>query len=375
MDTASEPAGPVRRAPSAAEAKALGHPTRLRILFACRDRARTNKDLAELLGSTPGTIHYHLRSLLDQGFLRAEEARPGPRGSREQPYRATGRSWGVSGDPATSAASVETSLDEIAAGDGRVLAVSRLELSLPADEVDGFVAEVQALLDRVAVGSGAREPDSDEDERVAVFFAVTRDAPAEGGEVSARERWNERYRDRPARDEPDPFVMERLPLLPRSGRALDLAGGGGRHAIVLAAHGLDVTLIDVSDVACAAARARARAAGVDVEVVRRPLTPGSLPPGPFAAVLAHHYLDVAVWEAAVGALRPGGVALFSQPTVRNLEHHPRPGRRWLLEEGRMHELVGAWCARRPGLEVVEMTEGWTGEGHHEARAVLRQRPG
>ncbi len=237
MGTASEPAGPVRRAPTAAEARALGHPTRLRILLACRD------------------------------------------------------------------------------------------------------------------------------------------APPEDGEGSARERWNERYRDRAARAEPDPFVLERLPLLPRSGRALDLAGGGGRHAIVLAGHGLDVTLIDVSDVACAAVRARARAAGVDVEVIRRRLLPETLPPGPFAAVVAHHYLDVAVWQAAVLALAPGGVALLSQPTVRNLERHPRPGRRWLLEEGRMHELVEAWRARRPGLAVVEVTEGWTGEGHHEARAVLRQRSG
>jgi len=204
---------------------------------------------------------------------------------------------------------------------------------------------------------------------------VTGEARPADPRGSARERWNRRYRDRPAREEPDPFVVERLRLLPRSGRGLDLAGGGGRHAIVLAAHGLDVTLIDVSDVACAAARARALAAGVDVEVVRRPLVPGSLPPGPFAAVLAHHYLDVAVWEAAIRALAPGGVALLSQPTVRNLERHPRPGRRWLLDEGRLHALAEEWRARQPGLEVVELTEGWTGEGRHEARAVLRQRSG
>jgi len=198
--------------------------------------------------------------------------------------------------------------------------------------------------------------------------------PTTGG-GTARERWNGRYRHHPAPEEPEPFVLDRLPLLPRSGRGLDLAGGGGRHAIVLAAHGLDVTLIDVSDVACAAARARALAARVDLEVVRRPLTRGSLPPGPFAALLVHHYLDVAVWEATVRALAPGGVALFSQPTVRNLERHARPGRRWLLAEGRMHALADAWCAHQPGLEIVEVTEGWTGEGRHEARAVLRQRSG
>ena len=140
MDTPREPAGPTRRPLTAAEAKALGHPTRLRILFACRDRARTNKELAELLESTPGTIHYHLRPLVEQGFLHPEEARPGPRGSRLQPYRATGRSWEVTGDRATTAALVEASLGEIGAtGEERVLAVSRLGLRLPAEEVEGFV--------------------------------------------------------------------------------------------------------------------------------------------------------------------------------------------------------------------------------------------
>lgn len=201
------------------------------------------------------------------------------------------------------------------------------------------------------------------------------DADAAGGDGPARVRWNARYRDRALPEEPASFVTERLPLLPRTGQALDLAGGGGRHAILLARHGLDVTLIDVSDVACAAARARARAAGVAVEVVRRSLAVAAVPPGPFAVVLAHHYLDGAVWEAAVAGLAPGGVALLCQPTVRNLERHDRPGRRWLLEEGRIRRFADGWCARQPGLEVVELTEGWTPQGRHEARLVLRRRAG
>lgn len=176
MHTPRETASPDHRLPTAAEAKALGHPTRLRILFACRDRARTNKELAELLDSTPGTIHYHLRPLVEQGFLQPEEVRPGPRGSRQQPYRATGRSWEVAGDRGTTAALVEASLDEIGAvGDDRVVAVSRLGLSLPPGEVATFVAEVGALLDRAAARSRSREPGRGDEERVAVFFAVTRD--------------------------------------------------------------------------------------------------------------------------------------------------------------------------------------------------------
>ena len=49
--------GPVVRRPAtAAEAKALAHPLRMRILRLCLDRSLTNKQLAEWLGKDPGTV-------------------------------------------------------------------------------------------------------------------------------------------------------------------------------------------------------------------------------------------------------------------------------------------------------------------------------
>ena len=46
--------GPVVRRPAtAAEAKALAHPLRIRILRLCLDQALTNKQLAERLGKDP----------------------------------------------------------------------------------------------------------------------------------------------------------------------------------------------------------------------------------------------------------------------------------------------------------------------------------
>ena len=50
----------------------------------------------------------------------------------------------------------------------------------------------------------------------------------------ARTKWNERWREKaglPA--SPDPWLCEVLPLLP-VGRALDLASGNGRNALLLA---------------------------------------------------------------------------------------------------------------------------------------------
>src|SRR5215208_5813154 len=96
--------GPVvRRPPTAAEAKALSHPLRMRILRLCLDEALTNKQLAARLGRDPGTVLHHVRTLVRTGFLVPEEVRQGEKGALEKPYRATGRSWSLSldVDPAT----------------------------------------------------------------------------------------------------------------------------------------------------------------------------------------------------------------------------------------------------------------------------------
>lgn len=190
----------------------------------------------------------------------------------------------------------------------------------------------------------------------------------------ARRTWNARHADRSPGAQAARFLTDRAPLLPVTGRALDVAGGTGRNALWLAARGLQVTLVDVSDVAAERAREAAVAAGVPLEVVRREVTPGTLPSGPFEVVLVHHFLDRAVWAALLPTLAPGGVALLCQPTVRNLERHPRPSRRWLLEEGEVLDLAAAATAADPGLTVIEASEGWTDEDRHEAHLVLRRSP-
>ncbi len=186
-----------------------------------------------------------------------------------------------------------------------------------------------------------------------------------------RERWNRRYGERPPPSEPSAFLTDRADLLPDGGRALDLAGGAGRHAIWLARRGFEVTLTDVSDTACARAGARADAAGVELDVRRIELGVEPLPAGPFSLVLSHAYLDTEVWREAIGRLGVGGVALLCQPTVRTLERRDRPGRSWLLEEGQME----AFTSTLDGIEVLELSEGWTDEDRHEARAVLRRAAG
>lgn len=177
-----------------------------------------------------------------------------------------------------------------------------------------------------------------------------------------RQKWNQRYQEPGGGGEPSRFLQALGPRLPERGRALDVAGGRGREALWLARRGLDVTLVDISEVALVQAEAAAREAGVGLQTRQVDLETGALPPGPFDLVLCLNFLHRPLFAAVAGRLSPGGVFVFAQPTRSNLQRHRHPSARFLLEDGELPGLL-------QGLETVSYTEGWTEAGTHEARLV------
>ncbi|HET9435332.1 MAG TPA: helix-turn-helix domain-containing protein [Candidatus Limnocylindrales bacterium] len=152
-----------RRPATIEEARALANPLRLRILRLCLDRALTNKELAVRLERDPGTILHHVRMLADTGFLRAEASRPGPRGSVERPYRATGKSWtltvGEEEDTTGTLASVDAFRDELS--ELRVEDIrgfARLAVRLSPEAVEHFTTRLGALIEELA---GSDDPDGE----------------------------------------------------------------------------------------------------------------------------------------------------------------------------------------------------------------------
>ena len=113
------------------------------------------------------------------------------------------------------------------------------------------------------------------------------------------------------------LMIDRLGLEPGA-RVLDLACGHGRHAIRLAARGMRVTGLDLSEVFLERARDDARAAGVDVRWVHADMR--EIPfEDEFDAVVniftAFGYLeddaeDARVIDAVARALVPGGAFLL-----------------------------------------------------------------
>lgn len=181
-----------------------------------------------------------------------------------------------------------------------------------------------------------------------------------------RDRWEARYRTSgPPAKGPSAFLLSLDALLPRRGRALDVAGGAGRHALWLARRGLSVTLCDISETALALARRAAQAERLALETVAVDLEAVPLPAGPWDVVLSFHYLQRDLFARWPDLLAPGGLLVFVQPTRSNLERFPKPGSSHLLEDGELPSLV-------QGLEVVRYDEGWLDEGRHEARLVARR---
>ena len=144
-----------RRPATAAEAKALANPLRLRILRLCLADWHTNKELADRLGKDPGTMLHHVRTLVDTGFLEVGAVRAGAHGALEKPYRATGKSWVVDvadmGGDAMLVAPIDALREEVLeAGREAVLTRSRTAMRLSPERGAELAARLEALAEEYA---------------------------------------------------------------------------------------------------------------------------------------------------------------------------------------------------------------------------------
>jgi DNA-binding transcriptional ArsR family regulator len=149
-----------RRRATVLQAKAASHPLRLRILRLCGLEPMTNKQLADRLGSQPGTTLYHVRLLVKAGLLEPASVRTGASGALEKPYRSTGRSWWLSGYGDTDGEPYDDRTDESSlatiqafqaelreAGPGSVRSYARFMLHLSEEEMRELDRRLLAVLD------------------------------------------------------------------------------------------------------------------------------------------------------------------------------------------------------------------------------------
>ena len=138
-----------------------------------------------------------------------------------------------------------------------------------------------------------------------------------------RTRWEEKYTAGWHRDEaPVPFIADALADAPR-GRALDVACGCGRHAIVLADLGYAVDAVDIS--ATALEYARERAGSRAIRFLERDLDVADLEEQAYQAVVSVDFSSPALAPRLVSALAPGGVLVHVARPYALCLYGPRPG--------------------------------------------------
>jgi SAM-dependent methyltransferase len=132
-----------------------------------------------------------------------------------------------------------------------------------------------------------------------------------------RQRWNQRYQRERYDFTPAAWLIALegsiRPRWPGS-RALDLACGGGRHALYLGGLGYTVDAWDISDVGLDFLRTELEQRAVNglplpVEPRRVDLERTAFPPAAFDLILDAHYLDRAIFEPLCRALRRGGLLI------------------------------------------------------------------
>lgn len=184
--------------------------------------------------------------------------------------------------------------------------------------------------------------------------------------MSDRLRWNAKYQaGSHASGEPSTLIAQLGDWLPPPGKAVDLAGGAGRHALWLARLGWTVSLVDVSDVGLQLAASQAALAGVPLTTTQLDLVQQPPPAGPWDLVLITHFLHRPLYQQLHSVLAPGGRTIILQPTQTNLRRHPRPPAEYLLADRELPALIG-------GLRILYYREGWLEEGRHEALLVAER---
>lgn len=193
---------------------------------------------------------------------------------------------------------------------------------------------------------------------------------------SDRKKWNARYaRLRDAEiGSPTPLLMKALrDRGSATGRALDLACGSGRNAFALAEAGYRVDAVDVSMEGVERGRRAAGERGLAINWLIADLDNGLPVAGPYDLVVMIRYLDLALLEAAIGLLQPGGWLVAEVHLDAGISGLQLAGPRnpaFLAAPGALLKV----CA---GLEVMHQEEGRVAipDGRTEALArVIGRRP-
>lgn len=125
---------------SVEQAKLLGSAQRVKILGTILDTPKTSKQVADELGDSPGSIHYHIQKLYDGGLIDLVETRT-VGGIVEKYYKSKAKWFNTKGTQI---------MDPVLAEDYAAATRTRisLRLQLDADQYEEMTTEFKELLEK-----------------------------------------------------------------------------------------------------------------------------------------------------------------------------------------------------------------------------------
>jgi tellurite methyltransferase len=170
-------------------------------------------------------------------------------------------------------------------------------------------------------------------------------------EIDEKALWDKKYSEGShssvAPDRFLPKVYDEFLSALAPGRALDVAGGVGRHAIWLAEHGWRVKLLDISAVGIALARenaARCSAASAIITEQRNLNTEHDLGRELYDLVMVFFFLQRELFPALISALKPGGHLIYKTYTTEQQRFSGGPSHPMFLL--RPNELLHSFSSLR-----------------------------
>ncbi len=120
-----------------------------------------------------------------------------------------------------------------------------------------------------------------------------------------RIKWNHKYREMPPRQQVSPLLQDFVGRA-RKGRALDIACGGGRHAVFLAGQGFEVDAVDISEVGLAYLQNRSP----KIHPIPADLDEYRIPRGKYDLIINFNFLLRRLYPQIIAGLKPGGMVIF-----------------------------------------------------------------
>ncbi|MGM0788707.1 MAG: helix-turn-helix domain-containing protein [Bacillota bacterium] len=151
---------------SVEQSKLLGNALRIKIISVLQEKPLTSKQVSELLGNSPGSVHYHIQKLNEGGLIELVETKASG-GIIEKYYKAKSKWYqtksGIELDPALSAENDEGYSANLS-----------LRLFLKEEDRERFLDDVKNLLEKWVKSSDLSNVDEMQEYAVGLRLAETK---------------------------------------------------------------------------------------------------------------------------------------------------------------------------------------------------------